>query len=82
MTRRYRESSPHTRTPARPERLQKRTHQREAAIERFGELLPCVCDSCGALLGLAEPGQALRCLDCAVWVEPVEDLTAIAGVAE
>jgi hypothetical protein len=80
MTRRYRDSSPHTRNPARPERLQKITRQRAALVEREPGLLPCICDLCGTVLGLAEPGTALFCVDCGCWAAAIEDLAAIAEV--
>lgn len=48
----------------------------KALVERDPGLLPAVCRSCGRVLGLAAIGEALRCVDCGLWVEPDDDLGA------
>ena len=74
MTRRYRDSSPHTRTPARPERLQTREHRRTAAVERLPELLPATCPSCRVVLGLVEEDGELLCRACGQWASADDEI--------
>jgi hypothetical protein len=68
---------PHDYRP-RERRLLVAHKKHEASQERDGELLPCICQSCGSVLGLAAVDEELFCVDCGVWAEPADDLAAIA----
>ncbi len=63
----FRDGSPHQRETQRPDRLLRARRKREAAVERWPELLPVACPGCGGALGLVDPNHELYCTTCGQW---------------
>jgi hypothetical protein len=48
----------------RERRLMLTRRRQEASVERDGDLLPCICRSCGSVVGLAAIDEEVFCPAC------------------